>query len=135
MKVRYAIVGVLVTGVVLLVFDIVWLSAVAVTVYDRALVGLKRDAPYVPAAALFYGMYTVATFVYAVHGASTWREAVRRGAGLGLVAYSTYELTNWAVLRGWPAHLVLVDTVWGVFLTASAAAISHLLLGRIFRAR
>jgi uncharacterized membrane protein len=134
MQLRTMVLGILITGVALLAFDIVWLT-MAAGLYDRALGSLKREVPYMPAAVLFYAMYTVATYAYAVRGASSVRHAATRGAGLGFVAYSTYELTNWAVLRGWPGFIVAVDTVWGVVLTGTAAAIAHFLMGRIFRAR
>ena len=56
----------------------------------------------------------------AVLGVARPAAAARRGAALGLVAYGTYELTNWAVLRDWPALLVPIDIGWGVVLTAVA---------------
>ncbi|RXL64049.1 DUF2177 family protein, partial [Citrobacter sp. AAK_AS5] len=40
---------------------------------------------------------------------------------LGFVAYATYDLTNWAVIRDWPAILVPIDLAWGVVLTPLAA--------------
>jgi hypothetical protein len=46
---------------------------------------------------------------------------LRRGAALGLVTYATYDLTNWAVLKGWPVLLVPVDVGWGIALTAVVA--------------
>ena len=58
---------------------------------------------------------------WAVLGTQSARAAARRGAGLGFVAYATYELTNWAVLRDWPAWIVPIDIAWGVVLTAVAA--------------
>lgn len=106
---------------VMVVLDLVWLGVVARPFYDEALGALKRDPVHLPAAALFYVMYVAAIVLHAVRPAESPREAFRRGAGLGFVAYATYELTNWAVIRGWPAVLVPVDTLWGVALTASAA--------------
>ena len=57
--------------------------------------------------------------------------AARRGAALGLVAYGTYELTNWAVLRDWPALLVPIDIGWGVVLTAMAAFVGKLVYVKV----
>ncbi len=57
--------------------------------------------------------------------ATSTREAATRGAGLGFVAYATYDLTNWAVTAGWPALLVPVDLAWGVLLTTIAAIAGH----------
>jgi uncharacterized membrane protein len=103
-----------------LVLDLTWLGAIAKPIYD-ALGPLKRETPFMPAAVLFYAMYVVAIFGYAVRPAQTYGDAARRGAALGFVAYATYELTNWAVLQGWPALLVPIDILWGVVLTTAAA--------------
>jgi uncharacterized membrane protein len=101
----------------MLVLDLVWLGVVAVDVYDRELGSLKRPDIVIPAAAAFYVMYVVATVRHAVVDASSIVDAGRRGAGLGIVAYGTYELTNWAVIAGWPVSLVPIDLLWGVALT------------------
>lgn len=82
---------------------------------------LLRPDAYLPAAALFYAFYVAVTVGWAVLGAASKGDAARRGAGLGFVAYATYDLTNWAVIRDWPALLVPVDLAWGVVLTTLAA--------------
>jgi uncharacterized membrane protein len=69
---------------------------------------------------------------HAVLGSTGTAGAARRGAALGLVVYATYDLTNWAVLRGWPAYLVPIDVVWGVVLTASAASVGKLTQRRLW---
>lgn len=108
--------------VTVLVLDLAWLGVVARDLYDSALGPLRRPDVYWPAGIMFYAMYVGVIVVHAVSRAADVRGAARRGAGLGFVAYATYELTNWAVLRDWPAILVGVDIVWGVVLTAVAAA-------------
>jgi uncharacterized membrane protein len=113
------------TAVTMLALDLLWLGVVAQKFYAEALGPLERDQPLLPAAALFYAMYLAAIVFHAVLPAHTVMEAGRRGAGLGFVAYATYELTNWAVLRGWPARLVPVDLAWGVVLTGAAAAAGY----------
>ena len=42
---------------------------------------------------------------------------------LGLVAYGTYDLTNQATLRDWPAAVTAADLGWGVVSSAWAAAV------------
>jgi uncharacterized membrane protein len=39
---------------------------------------------------------------------------------LGVGIYGIYELTNYAILTNWPFSLVLIDTLWGGILFASA---------------
>ena len=105
----------------MLVLDLGWLGVVARGLYDEALAPLRRTEVFWPAALLFYAFYVAVTVAWAVLPSDGPPSAARRGAGLGLVAYATYELTNWAVLRGWPAWIVPVDVAWGVVLTAVVA--------------
>jgi uncharacterized membrane protein len=105
----------------MLALDATWLAVVARGLYDSMLGPLKRTEVFWPAAALFYAMYIGAVVVYAVIGSRGPSSALRRGAALGLVTYATYDLTNWAVLQGWPALLVPVDVGWGIALTAVVA--------------
>ncbi|MEM6957392.1 MAG: DUF2177 family protein [Myxococcota bacterium] len=124
-SVRTVAVAALSAALALLVLDLVFLGVVAKPFFDEALGPLRRSPVHWPAALLFYGMYVSAVTLHAVLPAESTRVAFRRGAGLGFVAYATYELTNWAVLANWPAKLVPVDIAWGVVLTALVAAASH----------
>lgn len=105
----------------LLVLDLVFLGLVAKPVYDAALGGLRRQPVYWPPALIFYAIYVLAISRFAVMRASNRRDALKRGASLGFVSYSTYELTNWAVLASWPSILVPIDIAWGVVLTGTTA--------------
>jgi uncharacterized membrane protein len=115
----------------MLALDLTWLGVIAKDFYDTSLATLKSPEVYWPAAGLFYAFYVAAIVIYAVRGASTPAAAARRGAALGLVAYGTYELTNWAVLRDWPARLVPVDLAWGIVLTAVAGCAGRWVYGKI----
>ncbi|MEN9787330.1 MAG: hypothetical protein RLZZ299_2594 [Pseudomonadota bacterium] len=112
----------LTSAAVMLVLDLTFLGVVAVDLYARHLGALKADPVVVPAAAAFYVLYLALVTRLAVVPATSTADAARRGAELGLLAYGTYELTNWAVIAGWPAALVPVDLAWGVVLTALVAA-------------
>lgn len=118
----------LATAFVLLVLDLTWIGKLGAPFY-ASLGPLKRAEVHLPAAALFYVLYVVAIVVHAVRPATSLTNAMGRGAGLGLVCYATYELTNWAVIQGWPASLVPVDILWGVALTAVSAGVGKRVLG------
>ena len=111
----------LATAATMLVLDLAWLGVVARGLYVSALGPLMRPEAFWPAAALFYAFYVAVIVAWAVLGTQCPQAAARRGAALGFVAYTTYELTNWAVLRDWPAWIVPIDIAWGVVLTAVAA--------------
>lgn len=107
--------------VTLVALDLLFLGVVARRFYDDALGPLRRATVYVPAAAAFYALYLGVVFGWAARGASSPRDAALRGAGVGLVAYGTWDLTNWAVIANFPARLVPVDVAWGITLTALVA--------------
>ena len=111
----------LATAAAMLVLDLAWLGVVARDLYVSALGPLMRPEAFWPAAALFYAFYVAVIVTWAVLGTERPQAAALRGAGLGFVAYATYELTNWAVLRDWPAWIVPIDIAWGVILTAVVA--------------
>lgn len=119
------------TTATMLVLDLTWLGVLARGLYDSSLAPLKRASVFLPAAGLFYAFYVGAIVAYAVLATTSPAAAARRGAALGLVAYGTYELTNWAVLRDWPALLVPIDIGWGVVLTAMAAFVGKLVYVKV----
>lgn len=116
-----AVAAILASAATMLVLDLAWLGVVARGLYASALGHLMAPEAFWPAALLFYVFYVSVIVAWAVFGAEAPAAAARRGAGLGFVAYTTYELTNWAVLRDWPGWIVPVDIAWGVALTAAAA--------------
>ena len=117
-------------GLVFAGIDLVWLGSVGRPLYDAASGPLMRKPVYWPAAALFYLFYVAAIERVALRPATSAADAGRRGAGLGLVCYTVYELTNWAVLAGWTWWIVPIDIAWGVLLTGAVPAIAFALLHR-----
>ncbi|MFT5352942.1 MAG: putative membrane protein [Polyangiales bacterium] len=115
----------------LLVLDLLFLGILAKPIYDEALGSLRRTPVYWPAALIFYAMYVTVVGRFAVFLASSRRDALKRGASLGFVAYGTYELTNWSILAGWPAILVPIDIAWGVVLTGVTALVGRICLERL----
>jgi uncharacterized membrane protein len=109
-----------------LAIDAVWLSQVAIPQFAAALGDMLRPQPDATAAIAFYLMYPAGVVYLAVRPGLMERSAARaaiNGAVLGLTAYGTYELTNLAVLKGWPPGLAMLDIAWGTVLTSVAATI------------
>lgn len=53
--------------------------------------------------------------------AGAWQRAALNGALFGFFCYATYDLTNYATLRGWPLSIVVADLAWGAFVSTVAA--------------
>ncbi|TCK23640.1 putative membrane protein [Ancylobacter aquaticus] len=118
------------TGLVFLALDALWLGFMSSRVY-RPLIGeLMAEQPNWPPAVLFYVLYIAGVVVFAVQPAlasGRWTTALALGAFLGLVAYGTYDLTNHATLRNWPAAMTAIDLAWGTLLTALATTAGMLI--------
>lgn len=113
------------TLVVMLVVDLVWLGIVARPLYQRGIGHLMAEQANLPFAVVFYLMYAIGiVYLGIAPNASTpgVKAAFFAGAALGFFAYATYDLTNLAVLRGWPVWLAVIDMAWGTFITALSAA-------------
>jgi len=118
-----------VTGIVFLGLDAVWLSLAASRLYRPRLGPLLLDGFNVAPAAAFYLIYMAGILVFAVSPAlatGRWTTALTRGALLGLTAYATYDLTNQATLRGWSSAVTIADLCWGTVVTGVAASIGFI---------
>ena len=116
------------TAIVFLAIDIVWLGVVASGFYQKHLGHLMRSDVILPAALLFYLLYVVAILVFAVLPgleSQSINRTLALGAFLGLVAYSTFDLTCLALFKNFPVKVVIIDLTWGTVLTATVAGISH----------
>jgi len=121
--------GWIASGFVFLILDAVWLSQMAPRLYRPAIGDMLADRPNFAAAAIFYLLYVTGILVLAVLPAlekGSLAKAAALGAFVGLFAYGTYDLTNHATLKDWPARLTLVDMAWGTVLTSLAACAGYL---------
>lgn len=48
----------------------------------------------------------------------------------GLIAYGTYDLTNFSMLREWPLSITVIDMLWGTCMTVLTSLISYFILKR-----
>jgi uncharacterized membrane protein len=118
------------TLVIFLGIDAVWLTIMSQRLY-RPYLGdvLAQNVNPVPAV-LFYLVYVAGIIVFATTPAVStckWTTAALYGALYGFFAYATYDLTNHATIKGWPAIITAADICWGSLLSAVAAALGYLL--------
>ena len=116
-----------------LILDGLWLGVFMGHTYKSLLGPLMLDQPRLLPAVLFYLLYVLGCVVFVVLPSVSWQRSARLGALLGLVAYGTYDLSNWATLRGWSAGLALMDMVWGTFLSAACCTVGYLCAQRVHR--
>ena len=125
---RYAV-AYIVTAVVFLGLDAVWLTQIALGMYRRELGDYLLDQPRLAIAGLFYLLFVAGIVILAVVPAlngGSWINALLLGAVLGLVAYGTYDITNLSTLKGWSLTVTMADLAWGTILSAIAATAGYL---------
>jgi uncharacterized membrane protein len=92
-------------------------------------------AGIVPWVALaFYLLYALGTTIFVISPAiakQSFVYALGFGALFGFFCYMTYDLTNLAVIEGFPARLAVIDIVWGAFITAVSASVAYAVGSRI----
>ncbi len=107
------------------VLDAIWLSNMARILYRPTLGDLLLDKlRWLPALA-FYFLFPLGVVHFAVLPALAgggFVMALVNGGFLGLLAYATYDLTNYATLRAWTATLTVIDILYGMVATAVVAA-------------
>ncbi|MBH3409052.1 DUF2177 family protein [Pseudomonas glycinae] len=130
---KKALIAYVATLLAFLLLDGLWLGVLMAPTYRELLGSLMLEKPLLVPAAVFYCLYVFGCVVFVVLPSLTWQRAARMGALLGLVAYGTYDLTNWATLRGWSAQVSLMDWAWGTFATALACMVGFFVTGRVGR--
>jgi uncharacterized membrane protein len=123
----------LVAFLAFLAIDGVWLTLVAKNFYAQHLGFLMTKTPNLPAAGIFYVIYTFTMVVLVISPAiqkGSLTTAILTGALLGLGAYATYDLTNLATINHWPLLITVVDLIWGTFVSGTVAGISYWILTR-----
>lgn len=107
-----------------LAVDAVMLRVFMAPLFEKHLGDWMADPLRMGPATVFYLGY-IAGLVYLV-ALPALREsdpvqALVGGLVLGLMAYGTYEFTNYATLARWSMQQVVIDTIWGGVLTGATA--------------
>jgi uncharacterized membrane protein len=124
----------LATGIAFLAIDAVWLTTMADLLYRPLLGEMLAESFNLTPAVLFYVIYIAGIVIFAVRPAlesGKWTTGALFGALFGFCAYATYDLTNHATLRGWPATITIADLIWGTVLTSSSATVGFLITRRL----
>lgn len=104
-----------VAAVTMLGMDAIWLSVSADLIYRPLLGNIMLPGFRLVPAILFYVLYVLGIVIFAIKPALVirrWSGAAGKGALLGFFCYATYDLTNQARLKTWPATVTIVDMGW-----------------------
>ena len=121
MDLKSIVISYVLTFIVFLIVDMLWLGIIAKNLYQKYLGNFLSESVNWKAAFIFYIIFVIGIFIFAVIPAvnkDSAMHAVLMGALFGFFTYATYDLTNLATLKGWPLPIVFIDIVWGSVLTA-----------------
>jgi uncharacterized membrane protein len=118
-----------ITLVIFLGIDALWLGVISKNFYRTHLGSLLRDSFNLGPALAFYLLYIVGLMVFVIVPAvnnDSFLQAAGLGILFGLVAYATYDLSNLATLKNWPVTIVVADLLWGMFVSGTVTSIGYL---------
>lgn len=124
----------LLTLIIFLCLDILWLGVVAKQFYTDQIGFLMTNNINWLAAILFYLLFTAGLVVFVIYPAiihHSLQQALLLGAFFGFVTYATYDLTNLATLKNWPFVLTIVDLAWGTFLSVTVSTLTYLIAKKL----
>lgn len=108
--------------------DAIWLTTMSKKLYRPALGDmLLQRIRYLPAV-LFYFGFGLGVVYFAVMpalGAGSGSSALINGALIGLLAYATYDLTNYATLRAWTPAITLADMAYGTIAVGACSWVAY----------
>jgi uncharacterized membrane protein len=109
------------------VMDAVWLLVTSKPLYRAALGDMLLPNLNAIPAVVFYLVYPIGLLVFAIAPAlrsGTLLSAAVYGALFGVLAYGTYDLTNFATLKNWTLQITIADMIWGAFASATVCVVA-----------
>lgn len=110
------------------VAEIIILTNIMQPLFKKHIGFLMKEDTNFSVAAIFYVVYVAGVFWFATRAgikSESFLVAILSGAFLGLLAFGTYEITNYVILKDWKIELVLFDTCWGILITGAMAFVGY----------
>ena len=120
----------LITAIIFIVLDMLWLGIVAKKIYIHYLGGALRlnntniDVNWGAAFLVYIALIAGILLFVIPKAAGSPILALLYGAIFGFVTYVTYDCTNLAVLRNWSIIITVIDVLWGMIICSVTSAIS-----------
>jgi len=108
---------VIVSGVLMLLLDMVYLSTIGITFFSPLIKSLQGTDMKIN-----YG-YAIGCYLLMIFGLNYFiirkNESITDAFVLGILVYGVFETTNGAIFKTWNVKTSLIDTLWGGFLFAT----------------
>lgn len=122
--------------IIFLAIDFLWLGVLSKKLYENEIGHLmKKDFNFI-AAFIFYIIFIIGLTVFIIVPnieSESILKLILLAALFGLVTYSTYDLTNYATLEGFPLKIVFIDLLWGVSISTVTSLLTFVIYNWIFK--
>ena len=108
--------------------EMIVLTNVMQPLFKKHIGFLMNEQTNFSVAAIFYIIYVAGVYWFATRAGIKSESSficLFSGAFLGLLAFGTYEITNYVILKDWKISLVFVDTFWGIIITSSMSFVGY----------
>lgn len=124
----------IITFVIFLAIDLVWLNIIAKNLYQKEIGTLLLKNPNLLPALLFYLLFIFCLLLIIVIPGIKEGNLIRTifyAAVFGLTTYATYDLTNLATLDGWNLKITIIDLIWGTSISTVTAYLGYIIGSKI----
>ncbi len=112
-----------------LALDAAWITQIASPWMKKAVPHLMSANPNMLAALAFYVLYlSILLILFIIPGLAQkvgYQTIAFQTFLFGFACYATYDLTNLAVMKGYPLSMALADMFWGGLLTMATSLIIY----------
>ncbi len=108
--------------------ELLVLTNIMQPLFHRYIGHLMRENTNFMVAAIFYFVYVAGVYWFATRAgirSDSYLVALISGCFLGLLAFGTYELTNYLIIKDWNIKLVYIDTCWGITISGTMAVVGY----------
>lgn len=106
--------NILVSAIVMLVLDGIYLANISST-FESMIFNIQKSEMYIKKTpviicyiALIFGLN-----YFILNSGKSKEDMIRDAVILGLVIYTVYETTNYALIDKWKPSVALIDSIWG----------------------
>jgi uncharacterized membrane protein len=114
--------------------DLLWTGFLAKNFYRDHLGFLMKTNINWVASLIFYLLFIIGLVLFVIQPSiekHSWLHALLFGSIFGLVTYSTFDLTNLAIIENWPVIVTIIDLIWGTVISAIVSLITYFIVIKI----
>lgn len=123
-----------ITFIVFMTIDLIWLGVVAKNLYNKYLGYIMTKNINWMAAIIFYIIFVIGMLLFVIQPAlakDSVQYLILYGMAYGFITYATYDLTNLATLKDWPLEITIIDLIWGTTLSTLTSYFSYLIINKL----